>query len=230
MSRVNQDVRPRPAAFEHGPLKQIVRPTSPSRLSAVRRAAWILLAVAVLGVVAIGLSQAGGKSIPAERQPRFDLTAALDSLRGAPAPLAALHGQSAQLLDGGVPAVRARLKELRGHPVVINKWGSWCGPCRTEFPVFQRVSAKRGGEVAFLGIDGHDPRDEAQAFLRDYPVPYPSYVDRDEKIARDLGIPKNYPITLFIDERGREAFVHQGEYTSDRELEADIDRYLGAGA
>ena len=193
----------------------------------MRRALPIALAVALVAVLAIGLSQAGsgGSEDPG---PKFDLRAAQRSLEGSPAPLAALHRQSSQLLDGGVQAVRKRLRELRGHPVVVNKWASWCGPCRSEFPVFQRVSAARGREVAFLGIDGFDARDDAEGFLAEFPVPFPSYADRDEKIARELGMPTNYPITLFLDERGETAFIHQGEYRSAADLERDIDRYLGA--
>jgi cytochrome c biogenesis protein CcmG/thiol:disulfide interchange protein DsbE len=193
----------------------------------VRRALPIALVVALVAVLAIGLSQAGsGGSEPAG--PRFDLRTAQRSLEGSPAPLAALHAQASEILDGGVGAVRARLRELRGHPVVVNKWASWCGPCRSEFPIFQRVSTSHGRDVAFLGIDGFDASADAQAFLEEFPVPFPSYADRDEKIARALGMPTNYPITLFVDERGETAFIHQGEYRSTADLERDIEQYLGA--
>ena len=193
----------------------------------MRRALPIALALALATVLVIGLSQAGsGDSGDTSRS--FDLQAALRSLAGAPAPLAALHGQAAQLLDGGLPAFRARLRELRGHPVVVNKWASWCGPCRTEFPVFQRVATARGREVAFVGIDGaRDPRSDAAAFLREFPLPYPSYVDPQEKISVAVGVPANYPITLFLDDRGKTAFIHQGQYRTEADLERDIDRYLG---
>lgn len=183
-----------------------------------------LAAAAVVALVVIGLGQAGGEEVA--EGPRFDLAEARAQLRGAPPELAALHAQSAQLLDGGLPAVRERLRELRGRPVVVNKWASWCGPCRTEFPVFQRVATERGSEIAFLGIDGKDSRADAAEFLRDFPLPFPSYVDPDEEVARALGIAVSYPVTLFLDERGRTTFIHQGQYRSDEDLEADIERYL----
>lgn len=192
----------------------------------MRRAAPLLLALAVVAVVVLGLSQAGGKA-RTQTGPRFDAPAELKRLKGAPAPLAALHAQANQLLGGGVPAFRARLKDLRGHPVVINKWGSWCGPCRSEFPIFQRAGARHGKTVAFLGLDGRDNRGEAQSFLADFPLTYPSYVDYDEKIARDIGAPNNYPITVYVDERGRTAYIHQGPYRTDADIDRDIDRYLG---
>jgi cytochrome c biogenesis protein CcmG, thiol:disulfide interchange protein DsbE len=206
----------------------------PSRPSAtvwgVKRALPWLLGVAILtAVLVIGLSQAGGDGNDenAAEAPPFDLRAAKAQLAGAPAPLAALHAQSAQLLEGGVPAFEKRLAALEGTPVVINKWASWCSPCRAEFPAFQRVATARGKEIAFLGVNGHDSTDPAERFLRLYPIPFPSYLDPDEKIAREIDAPANYPITVFVDARGKTAFIHQGGYTSDAALEADIDRYLG---
>ena len=74
---------------------------------------------------------------------------------GAPPQLVAIRDEANQLLDGGTDAFEARLEELRGTPVVVNKWASWCGPCRLEFPYFQSQAQKRGGEIAFLGVDAN---------------------------------------------------------------------------
>ena len=190
---------------------------------------WIIGVVILTAVLVIGLSQAGGdgnkEAAPAAS---FDLDAARQRLAGAPQPLAKLHDQSAQLLDGGVPAFERRLAELRGTPVVINKWASWCGPCRGEFPVFQQVATDRGKEIAFLGVNSGDSTQPARKFLAEYPIPFPSYVDPDERIARKLKAPANYPITVFVDARGKTAFIHQGPYESREDLAADIDRYLSA--
>jgi cytochrome c biogenesis protein CcmG, thiol:disulfide interchange protein DsbE len=186
---------------------------------------WILGVLMLTAVVAVGLSQAGGGS-DEESAPPFDLQAALAELEGAPEPLASLHEQSSELLDGGVPAFNARMKQLRGTPVVINKWASWCGPCRAEFPVFQRVATERGKEIAFLGSNSHDSTQPAREFLAEYPIPFPSYLDPDEKIAQEINAPANYPMTVFVDERGETAFIHQGPYETEQALIADIDRYL----
>jgi cytochrome c biogenesis protein CcmG, thiol:disulfide interchange protein DsbE len=189
---------------------------------------WILGVLILTGILVVGLSQAGGKNDAApEPSKPFDLQAAQRELAGAPAPLAALHSQSNELLGGGVPAFERRLAQLKGHPVVINKWASWCNPCRAEFPVFQRLSTERGKDVAFLGLNAGDSEDPARKFLTQYPIPFPSYEDPDEEIARKLKAPANYPITLFVDERGKTAFIHQGGYTSTEQLAADVDRYLG---
>jgi cytochrome c biogenesis protein CcmG/thiol:disulfide interchange protein DsbE len=186
---------------------------------------WILGVLILTAVVAVGLTQAGGGDEEEAAAP-FDLEAALAQLEGAPEPLARLHAQSSELLEGGVPAFKARMRELRGTPVVINKWASWCGPCRAEFPVFQRVATERGKEIAFLGSNSGDSTTPAREFLAEFPIPFPSYLDPDEKIARAIKAPANYPITVFVDERGETAFIHQGPYATERDLNADIDRYL----
>jgi thiol-disulfide isomerase/thioredoxin len=186
----------------------------------MRRRLPIILGIALVAVLVVGLLQAGGPA--EEKAPRFDLQTALSDLRGAAEPLAGLHGQAGELLDGGL---EERLRGLRGHPVVVNKWASWCGPCRSEFPVFQRLSTRLGKEVAFVGLNSMDNRADATEFLERFPVPFPSYVDPRGDLAAENGLGKYFPTTVFIDARGRRAYVHQGEYRTEADLLADIDRY-----
>ena len=193
----------------------------------MKRALMLLGAVALGVVLVIGLTQAGGSGEPDSTESGFDLAQAQRELEGAPAPLAALHAQANELLDGGPDALEARLRELRGHPVVINKWASWCGPCRAELPIFQEVSTERGKEIAFLGVNARDKRPTAERFAARYPVPYPSYEDPGEAIARALKAPSNFPVTLFVDAQGETVFTHQGGYRSAADLQADIDEHLG---
>jgi thiol-disulfide isomerase/thioredoxin len=150
-------------------------------------------------------------------------------LAGSPQPLAALHAQAGQLLEGGQTQLRTRLGSLRGRPVVINKWASWCGPCRDEFAAFQRASLSQGRQVAFIGIDsGDSSRADALAFLRSFPVSYPSYYDRDGRLGIAITDSTFTPVTVFYDRRGGQ-FIHQGPYLSQLELEQDVRRYaLGA--
>lgn len=197
-------------------------------MSNVRRLLPILAAVALVAVLVIGLTQAGGDSPNEPEAPPFDLDAAQRQLAGAPAPLAALYEQSNQLLDGGTEAFDRRIDGLSGHPAVINKWASWCRPCRSEFPIFQDVATRRGKEIAFLGVNAGDKRPAAENFLTERPLPYPSYEDPDEEIAREIRASKVFPVTVFVDSRGKTAFIKTGEYVTAEDLEADIDRYLGA--
>ena len=192
----------------------------------MRRLAAILAGLALTALLIVGLSQAGGGDGGASSRPPFDLARAQRELAGAPAPLAALHAQSAQLLGGGRPAFRRRLAALRGYPVVVNKWASWCAPCRTEFPFFQSQATVRGKRVAFLGLNAGDSSDPARRFLRASPLPFPSYVDPDEDIAKTIRAPANYPITVFFDARGKLVYSHQGGYRREADLAADVKRYL----
>lgn len=147
------------------------------------------------------------------------------ALAGSPTPLAALHRQAGQLLGGGVPAFRARINALRGYPVVINKWASWCGPCQSEFPPFQTAAVRYGREVAFLGVNGKDHDPSARAFLQRFPVTYPSYTDPEEAIAAALQAPSYYPQTVYLDRHGKMVYDHAGPYLTAAALERDIRRY-----
>jgi thiol-disulfide isomerase/thioredoxin len=147
------------------------------------------------------------------------------ALAGAPAPLARLHGQANRLLEGGAGAFEQRLRELRGYPVVVNKWASWCPPCRAEFPFFQRQAVRRARRVAFIGVDSNDNDADAGEFLRDFPVPYPSYKDPRLEIAASFNAVQAFPATAFYDRKGKLAFVHQGGYPTERRLAEDIERY-----
>lgn len=151
------------------------------------------------------------------------------ALAGAPPRLAALHAQANQLIDAGKKGYEERIAELRGLPVVVNVWASWCGPCRAEFPHFQQVSARLGKRVAFLGVDSDDMGETASNFLQENPVPYPSYTDPDLKIKTSVGA-IGLPATVFYDRQGR-SFTKQGAYASEQDLVADIRRYaMGGGS
>jgi cytochrome c biogenesis protein CcmG/thiol:disulfide interchange protein DsbE len=151
------------------------------------------------------------------------------ALTGAPKPLAALYAQPNQLLEGGTDAFQRQIEDLKGYPVVVNQWASWCGPCRAEFPWFQTASAKYGKRVAFLGVNSQDSDDAAKTFLGEEPVPYPSYVDPDKDIGGVLKATLGLPDTAFYDRSGELVFTKQGPYTDQADLVADIHRYALSG-
>ena len=190
----------------------------------------LLAAAALVAVLVIGLTQAGDDGDGSAGAPVsvYDAAKAERELAGAPEPLAGLYRERSRLLPGGRKAFEARLRKLRGRPIVVNAWAAWCGPCRIEFPAFQELSVARGKEIAFLGINANDNSDDARAFLADFPVPYPSYEDPRFNITRSLGAAVGLPQTVFIDRKGEVAYIHPGQYRRPGDLAADIERYLKA--
>ena len=130
-----------------------------------------------------------------------------------------------QFLDGGRDAFEARVAEAKGKPVVVNKWASWCGPCRFEFPFFQAQERKRSGEIVFLGVNSNDNDGNAEEFLREYPVDFPHFRDPNLEVAASFNAVQAFPATAFYDSKGELAYVHQGGYANEQKLAEDIERY-----
>ena len=141
------------------------------------------------------------------------------------APATNASAAPARFLDGGRDAFEKRIAAERGTPVVVNKWASWCAPCRFEFPFFQSQERKRAGEVVFLGVNSNDNRGDAEDFLAEYPVKFPHYEDPNLEVAASFNAVQAFPATAFYDSKGELAYVHQGGYPSEDELAADIERY-----
>jgi cytochrome oxidase Cu insertion factor (SCO1/SenC/PrrC family)/thiol-disulfide isomerase/thioredoxin len=144
-------------------------------------------------------------------------------LAGSPPPLAGLHAQAGRLL-GPETALARRLVALRGYPVVLNAWASWCGACRAEFSLLAAVSARFGRRVAFLGVNTNDEPTPARAFLASHRLSYPSYRSSSAGLAPIASI-EGLPMTIFIGPSGRVRDVHAGQYVSSASLAADVRRY-----
>ncbi len=194
---------------------------SPTRLLAT------LAIVAVIALLVVGLVQLAGSSSPGASgsASRLTLTQVDARLAGSPAPLTVLHAQAGQILSGGADALHARVAALRGYPLVINKWASWCVPCQDERVAFQRASVSLGRTVAFIGIDSGDTsRADGRAFERAVPVGYPSYYDQSGRLGAAIADSSFTPVTVFYDRAGHQ-YIHQGPYPSAARLERDVRRY-----
>ena len=177
----------------------------PSRRSRRLWVAAVLAAVVALAVAGLTFGQRSPDPAARDRPEPRDAP---------PIDLPALSG------DG-----RVTLQALRGRPVVVNLFASWCTPCRKELPAFAEISADLGDEVAFLGINHQDNRKAGQDMLAEFGVRYPAGYDPDGKVAIDYGL-LGMPSTLFIDAEGRLLDTHTGELTR-QQLEDTISRLFG---
>ncbi len=178
--------------------------------------------VAVLSL-AVGLTGCGDDA--GNPESKLTLAQATERIPDAPAPLRRVRAQANQLLPGGTTAFEERISDLRGYPIVVNKWASWCGPCRFEFPLFQQAAIQYGESVGFIGVDSDDAEAPASTFLQSLPLPYPSYLDPNSEIADLIKAPTAFPATAFFDRRGRLVHLKQGVYSDEQELIADIERW-----
>ena len=183
-----------------------------------RRAA---VGTALAGLLAALALAACGSSDESSPAPDYDA-----ALKQAPPKLAQLYANGDELITGGQDAYDQTLASVRGYPVVVNNWASWCGPCREEFPHFQQAAADHLDEVAFLGVDSLDSPDAYDTFIGEHPLPYPSISNPDGELNAWTGESLiGQPNTLFYDRDGELVFTHRGPYTDEAALEADIQKY-----
>ena len=129
-------------------------------------------------------------------------------------------GHRAQVPDFSgttLSGTRVNFASYRGKVVVLNFWGSWCGPCRSEGPALAALSAKyQGSRVSFLGVDVHDSPANALAFARDAGIKYPSLNDPGYAVALTLGVAvpiSGTPTTVLVDPTGHVAGAVFGPVT-----------------
>jgi cytochrome c biogenesis protein CcmG/thiol:disulfide interchange protein DsbE len=105
-----------------------------------------------------------------------------------------------------------RLAELRGRPVVINFWASWCVPCRKEAPELARFDREMRGRAQLVGVDFQDAKGDALAFVREFGWRFPNVRDPQGKLASRYRL-AGLPTTYVVDRRGRIARALTGEQT-----------------
>jgi cytochrome c biogenesis protein CcmG/thiol:disulfide interchange protein DsbE len=125
---------------------------------------------------------------------------------------------------GDGPAVR--LAGLRGRPLVLNLWASWCEPCRSELPLFADLAGSAGSSLRVLGISVQDDPGAALSLLTDTDVHYASMRDDDAGTKAPLRW-TGLPMTLFVDADGVIRHTQRGEITSEEQLRGLVQEHLG---
>jgi cytochrome c biogenesis protein CcmG/thiol:disulfide interchange protein DsbE len=174
---------------------------------ALRLAVLVIALVALLtgaGVLLAGRLAGSGSAFPAAFVPQQPASLAGSGalpLEGQPAPDFIL-----KTLDDGTVA----LSKLQGHPVLINFWASWCTPCRAEMPEIVRTyeTHKADGLVVLaINMTFQDSLPEAQAFAREFHMPFPVLLDDTGAVARDAYRVPVLPMSFFVDRKG--VIVHR---------------------
>jgi thiol-disulfide isomerase/thioredoxin len=115
-----------------------------------------------------------------------------------------------------------KLSELRGKPLIINVWASWCGPCRAEMGSLERLSRRFGGkQFNIIGVSTDDDAGAAAAFLVQAKVTFDNYLDRNLLLENMLGA-NTIPLTLLVDARGRVLMKFHGSREWDNAESLDL--------
>jgi len=135
-----------------------------------------------------------------------------------------LPGLSLPCLGGGRDV---DLAQLRGEPLVVNFWATYCLPCREELPLLQRLHERAGDRVRLIGVDFTDPEPAAALQLADATgVTYPLVADPRGRLKAPLRI-SGLPVTVLVDPDGRVAYTKLGPVTSYDELVGLVREHLG---
>ena len=186
-------------------------------------------ALLALLLAATACTSSGGAVKPTPLETETTPAIATDACPSAGALLTKPANDGDRLPDVTLPCIghdgTVAMRALGGIPYVVNLWGSWCFPCRTEMPEFQKVYADYKGRVGFLGVDTQDFDKPARAAIQRAGISYPSVFDKDSKVKLALGT-RSLPTTVLVGADGRIKDVHVGELTG-AELRANITKYLG---
>lgn len=187
----------------------------------------VLLAVALVSAVALPgcsgshatarPSASGVDCLAASVAPSGPTAAPSDPAGGQPLPELELP-----CLDGGHPA---QVAGIRG-PALVNLWASWCGPCRTELPAFQRYAQRAAGTVRVIGVSSDDRADASRALVRDLHLTFPMLFDEDARLLAASG-KIALPVTLFVDATGRIRYVYNAQPLDEPGLSALVAQHLG---
>jgi peroxiredoxin len=200
-------------------------PGRPRRTPLIAVAVVIVVVVAAITVFAVSSSDDSGPSSSpspssaggrADRLNTFVETSGSAEI-GQPAPDFRLR-----TLDGRTVS----LSSLRGRPVIVNFWASWCNPCRREFPLLeQTIKRYKADKLTVVGISFQDIDADARRFAKQEHATWPLAVDANGAAAKVYGV-RSVPTSYFIDPDGKIGDRIFGELPTGRDFQTSLDKIL----
>ncbi len=185
-------------------------------------------AAAILSAIVLAGCSDSAQSGAGETQPASTAAAPAAPATAAKAPadaagrLAANVERAGAVIDGDIERT---LNALKGVPVVVKQWASWCPQCDQEFPYFQELAGTYKTKVAFVGLNARDSRADAEAYSAEKALKFPSIYDSDGAQSLAVGAGRSWPTTVFFDAKGNRTAVRPGAFASLEELDDYIRRY-----
>jgi thiol-disulfide isomerase/thioredoxin len=206
----------------------------------------LLALIAVVGIVLLAVFFYGIKHPPSQRAesgqaPDFTMTTynseplPVDDLQPALNDLFGNNYSRYCVADVNKPRpaeydqIEITLSDLKGTPVVLNFWASWCTTCKEEQPLLESAWRRYKGKVMFLGLSHLDQDKNARAWLQCYDVTYPNALDRGGKVYNAYHV-QGVPETFFIDADGNIVDYYVGAIPSEAILEQRIQKLLNPSA
>jgi len=185
-----------------------------------------LLLVLIVGLASLAIAVAAWKMFSAFPPPQKPPLATPPAPAAAPPVGRPAPDFTLPLLSGGTLS----LHNLKGKPVVLNFWASWCIPCREETPLLVRLNKTYGPRgVVFVGVNVEDEEGAARQFLRQYRVDYPAVRSVDDRMIDAYAVP-GLPTTVFIGADGIVIDKFTGGFVGpagEKALVMRLDRLLG---
>ena len=168
-------------------------------------AAGLLVGVGLGVLLILGLTL-GGPWLARLTAHRSDIPLAPEANAPAPAPDFELTNLSGQAV---------RLSDLRGHPVVVNFWATWCGPCRLEMPLLQKYADRYPQDLRILAVNDGEAAGDVQKFVDELSLRFDVLLDPAEKVTNLYRV-RAFPSTFFLDADGNVRFQHIGTLNEDQ--------------
>ncbi|MEZ4372964.1 MAG: TlpA disulfide reductase family protein [Polyangiaceae bacterium] len=129
-----------------------------------------------------------------------------------------------EVIHEGDEGSRIRLSNLKGKPVLLDFWASWCGPCRMQAPIVDQIAREYGEQLHVVGVDTGDALEPAQVFAKQAKLSYPCVFDPDGAAAKSYGV-STLPTLVLIDKEGSVRLVRSSVMQRDALKEA-VDQLL----